>query len=310
MGQQIVAANSMMTWKKGFSGAMLAAGLGALAALGGCDSGFGQKVYEQRAMVVSHIAGSALSIENTNGWIDAIQTDRDDVSIEVELYGKDIERLHLASVHADRNGDDSLRVWVEWPGGKRKGNEGASISIQVPDANNIHARTSNGHITIVGLSGNADLNSSNGAIKVMQHDGSVIANTSNGRLAAEHISGEIEMHTSNGRVTITDAFGPILAETSNGKVYVSTMHGNEGPIRIRTSNGSVNLELGEGFQGVLKCNTSNGKVHVEGIGNARLIETTKKRVELQIGDSTDISAIRTSNGTVHVRQRLADISDG
>ena len=289
--------------------AATALAIGAIGMLGGCDSTFGQKVHEQRSMLVPHIAGSALSIESANGWIDAIQTDREDVSIEVDLHGKDAERLYNASVRADRMGDDTLRVWIEWPGGVRKHGEGATISIQIPEAIDVHARTSNGHITIVGLSGYADLQSSNGMIKVDRHDGSVYAQTSNGRLQAERVAGEIEMYTSNGRVIVTDAFGPVRVETSNGRVYASTLDGNPGPIRIRTSNGSVNLDLGDGFEGYLKCDTSNGKVQVSDIQGARLIQSSGKRIEIQFGDSPEISAIRTSNGSVRVQSRHAEISE-
>lgn len=273
-------------------------------ALSGCgSSSWGSQHRETRTMIVPHIAGSALSIENANGAIEALARNRADVSIEVTLYGKDLERLQFANVHANRAGDNTLRVWVEWPGGKRQSNEGSAISVNIPDANNVHARSSNGRIVIEGLGGHAELKTSNGSIVVDTHDGSIHGVTSNGSVQAEHISGNIELFTSNGRITITDAFGPILAESSNANAYVSTTPGNAGPVRIRTSNGNVNLDLGEGFEGVLKCDTSNGKVQVSNLSGARLIESSSRSVELNIGNSNEISAVRTSNGSVRVQGR-------
>lgn len=289
--------------------AMFVAGIGTTLAMSGCDS-YGPKIHQMRSMQVPHLSGSAVSVTSANGWIEAIQVDRGDVGIEVDLYGRNEERLSFVTVHADRMGDDTLRVWIEWPGGKRENGEGATIALELPDADGIEAHSSNGHITIVGLSGHAQLKTSNGSIKIDLHDGSVFADTSNGKLQAERVSGEIEMYSSNGKVIITDAFGPVRAETSNGHVYISTMDGNEGPIRVRSSNGRVDLDLGDGFVGILKCQTSNGKVSVAGLDNAHLIESTKGSIELGFGESDEVSAVRTSNGSVRVQSRHTEPADG
>jgi len=288
---------------------MLIAGIGSTLLLAGCDS-YGPKAHQYRSMQVPHIAGTPVSINNANGWIEAIQTERADIGIEDDLYGRDQERLGFTTIHADRMGDNTLRVWIEWPGGKRENGEGSTISIQLPDATGITAQSSNGHITITGLSGHAELNSSNGPITVDRHDGSIFAETSNGTVKAEHVSGDIEMYSSNGSVIITDAFGPIRAETSNGNIYVSTTDGNTGPIRIRTSNGRIDLDLGDGFEGRIKAQNSNGKITVVGLDNARLIESSRHAVELHIGDSNEVSAARTSNGSVRIRGRHTEPSGG
>lgn len=270
--------------------------------LGGC-AGYNTTHRETRVMQVPHIAGTALHIQNANGTIEALARDREDVSLEVKLYGPDLERLGFANVHADRTGDSTLRVWVEWPGGQRRGGEGAAISVNIPDADGVTARTTNGHIVIEGLAGHADLESSNGAIRADKHDGSVHAVTTNGSLQAEHISGPIEMFSTNGRILVTDAFGPIRAETTNAGVYISTMDGNRGPLRVRTTNGRIDLDLGEGFEGILRCDTSNGKVQVSDLDDARLVESSSRSVELRIGDSDEVSAARTTNGSIRVRGR-------
>ncbi len=289
--------------------AILIAGIGL--GISGCTSSlaFGPRTHHTYSTILPHIAGSPISISTANGSIEVIGVDRSDVSIIVDLYGYDPQRLELATVHTDRLNDSTLSIEVHWPGGRRQNNEGASISVELPNANGIEAHSSNGNITIAGLSGHADLRSSNGSVKVDRHDGSIYANTSNGKIQAERVSGEIEMYSSNGGILITDAFGPIRAETSNSNAYVATMDGNEGPIRIRTSNGRVDLDLGDGFVGILKCQTSNGKVQVTGLDDARLIKVDKHRVELRLGESDEISAIKTSNGSIRVRGRHTEPMD-
>lgn len=289
-----------LTRRTVLSGSLLAASL----VLGGCGgSSWGEPYRETRTMIVPHIAGTALNIESANGSVEALSTDREDVSIEVVLRSPDLERLQFAQVNARREHGNTLHIWVDWPEGKRHPNEGASVSINIPDARGVTARTNNGSITIAGLGGDTDLETSNGTITVDTIDGNVYAKTSNGNLLAEKVSGDIEMYSTNGRINISDAFGSIRAETSNGGAVISTMPGNDGPIRVRTSNGPITLTLGQGLEGVLKCETSNGRVSVSGLPEARLIESSNQRVEIRLGDSEEISALRTSNGSVRVQSR-------
>ena len=282
---------------------VLSSGLLATLPLAACSSTWAKNYREVRTLQIPHIAGTALGVENANGAVEVLSRDREDISIEVTLYGPDLERLHFANVNAIRQGDESLRVWVDWPGGKREKNEGAAISINTPGAENVHIRTTNGRVITQGLGGRADIQTTNGSIRVDTHDGEVHTSSTNGNFDAEHVSGEIEAFTSNGRINIIDAFGPIRAESTNGSAFISTTHGNSGPIRVRTTNGNVTLDLGEGFEGVLKCDTSNGKIQVINLESSRLIESSSRRVELKIGQSSEVSAVRTSNGSVRVRGR-------
>ena len=277
-------------------------GVVAMTAMAGC-SALGPRVHEQRTMTVAHAAGTSLSIVTANGSVLAERQHRSDVLVEVDLFGPDAERLSFANVHAERVGDGSLRVWVDWPGGKRENNEGANIDVLLPDAVGVDIRTSNGTVTLLGLAGLAKINTSNGNIIVRDHSGAVHADTSNGDLRLEGVDGDIVAGSSNGSITITDAFGVVEADTSNGNAYVSTAHGNPGPVRISTSNGRVQLELGDGFAGILRVKTSNGKIAASGFDNARLIDSGKNTLKIQIGTDETVSAIRTSNGSVRISPR-------
>ncbi|MCR9076986.1 MAG: hypothetical protein NXI07_13185, partial [bacterium] len=104
----------------------------AMLSLSGCGySDWSETHRETRALRMTHVAGSAISIASENGKVEALSTDREDVSIEVSLHSPDLERLQLARVVAHRDSNDTLHVRVDWPEGKRKHNEGASISINL-----------------------------------------------------------------------------------------------------------------------------------------------------------------------------------
>ncbi len=283
----------------------LTGAMGAMTLLAGCST-LGSLHHETRTMNVAHAAGSALSVVTANGAAHTERTMREDVFVEFDLFGPDEERLSFVNVHADRQGDGSLRVWVDWPGGQRKGNEGANIRIQIPDAIGVDVRTSNGAITLSGLAGHAKLHTSNGGVVVRDHSGSVDAESSNGSLRLERVDGDIIGDTSNGAIVVVDAFGKVELDTSNGRVFVSTAHTNPGPVRVSTSNGSVELQLGDGFEGVLRLTSSNARISAKGFENARLIESSKHALEMKIGSDETISAVRTSNGSVRVSPRGDD----
>lgn len=285
--------------------AALALSAAALLSLAGCDT-FGPMVYDFRVLKVDHVPNAALDIVTANGSIRAFQEDRQDVAIEVELYGHDAERLDFATVHANRMGDNALRIWIDWPGGKRRDGEGAKIEVFLPDAQGITAKTSNGSVTIAGLTGKAFIATSNGSVFLDKHQGPIEANTSNGAIRVDDSQGDIHFNTSNGRILISNADGEVRGDTSNGNVYISTLDGTAGPIRVRTTNGRVELDLGAGFEGILRVNTSNGRIKTDGLPNANLIESTNHSLELQIGDSAEISAVRTSNGSVRIHGRSKD----
>ncbi len=270
--------------------------------LAGCDT-LSPRIYDFRVMKVAHVHNSPLDIVTANGSIKAHQESRDDVAVEVELYGHDQERLDFATVHADRMGDNTLRVWIDWPGGKRRDGEGAKIEIYTPDAVGVRAKTSNGAVSVMGLQGEARINTSNGSVHIDKHKGPMIMDTSNGAIRVENSIGNIKFDTSNGRIIVNNATGEVQGDTSNGNVYVSTADGAQGPIRVRTSNGRVELDLGHGFEGALSIKTSNGRIKTDGLVNANLVESSDDSLKLQMGQSTEISAVETSNGSVRVHGR-------
>lgn len=281
------------------------AALTAVTTMSGCES-LSPRVYDYRVMKVAHIPNTSLDLVTANGSIKAMHEDRADVAVEVELYGYDSERLDFATVHADRMGDRSLRVWVDWPGGKRQKGEGAKIEIYLPGANGVQAKTTNGAVTIGGLGGEARVQTSNGAVQVSNHLGNMDLSTSNGSIRVDDSNGDIQFNTSNGRILISNATGVVEGDTSNGNLYVSTADDASGPIRIRTSNGRVELDLGYGYEGILRISTSNGKIKTDGLHDARLIQSSNNALELQMGESDEISAVRTSNGSVRVHGRTQD----
>ncbi len=275
--------------------AMLLGTAGTIVASGcvsGCEAGSwsGLSVVKAtRTLTTTSEANMALSVEASNGSVEVTAAAVTEVKITAEVRALTQERLDAAVVKAERvNGE--LKIWAEWPDG-RKSNEGVAFAIQVPEAALAKTRvnSSNGSLTLTGLSGTLSASSSNGAIKIKDQAGAVTA------------------RTSNGSVTVEGASGPLTISTSNGSVRAkvsspSTAAGDpaERVIDISTSNGSVTLGLPADFAGELALDTSNGRItaptRAEGADKG---SKTSKR--LRFGNATSpVSKVRTSNGSITI----------
>jgi hypothetical protein len=238
---------------------------------------------QEASVTVDHVSGSALAVVNANGAVTAERYDRPEVRIEARLRSDVADRLSGARLMAERVGDGALRIWVEWPGGQRRPNEGADLRIYLPDAAGVNIRSSNGALRLSGFSGTAELTTSNGSVTVTGHDGPVGCETSNGSVRLDGIA------------------GPVGLTTSNGSIAVALTDDNTGPVSARSSNGAITLAVGPAFSGVLRASTSNGSVTVEGVAGAEPLTVGGGRAEIRIGGSDAPSLLETSNGPVRVR---------
>ena len=256
---------------------------------------------ETRTSVVEHVVDSAIDVESVNGAITVTESDRADVQVIAHIKAQTEERLRATSVIVARDELNNLNVRVEWPD-ERKGNEGCSFQMEVPNAYNVTLRSSNGKITLTGLEGTARLKTNNGAVRVNGFDGDVEVDTSNGSVKVHDVEGIVDADTSNGSIEIINAKQDVIADTSNGSVKVKLADvDSAGPLKIDSSNGSVHLELNSAFAGKLSCRTSNAKIRLDGIGG-EIIEDGKKSKTIQFGESIAESRVKTSNGSITVKQ--------
>ncbi len=266
------------------SGLVLASLGVALASIvsGGCVYRSSADYVVTRAAQTAHTAGSAVSVSTGNGAITIRRENRSDVEITAEVRAQTQERAEQVIIVADRKDDGTLDVSVQWPDARR-GSEGCTFTIALPEASGVKARTSNGAVTIEGLSGFADLQTSNGRITVKDHAGPVDADSSNGAIELVDVAGKIDAKTSNGRVTI------VMAAS------------NPGPVNVRTSNGSIDLTASAEMGGVLKMETSNGSIAADIPGATASI--SKKKGEVKLPREGAESMLKTSNGRITVKTR-------
>lgn len=261
--------------------AALSAGLLALPA-SGCMV-MDPPVEETRTSTLAHVAGSPLSVESVNGSISvATAPDLKEITVVAKLKARTKERLEATKVLAERKSDNSLSIYVSWPGNAHEGNEGCSFEIRLPDVKGVTLQSSNGSVTLSGSSGAANIKTSNGSVTISRHDG------------------EVKVKTSNGSITGSGVNGPASLDTSNGSVTLNLAPSFSGPVEIDTSNGAVTLGVGSGFAGELSVKTSNGAVSLPSGPGVKVASKSKGSAKLSFGEGGKHSTITTSNASVTV----------
>jgi DUF4097 and DUF4098 domain-containing protein YvlB len=247
----------------------------------------------------AHAATSPVQAEVSNGSIEIARGANAEVVITADIKATTQERLDNTRVVVTRTDDQTLDIRVDWAEGVRKGSEGCSLVITMPDASTVNLKTSNGRLTVQGVGSDLTLRTSNGRITAGDIPGRVDAHTSNGRVVLSEIGGAIDIDTSNGAVELAGVMGPVRANTSNGSVSIRLASDGVGPIRVSTSNGAATLAVGDAFAGELRLKTSNGKVRVNGPVSTESMDLDKRSGTLVFAGSGS-STITTSNGSITV----------
>lgn len=273
-----------------FGGVLFFMALGISACVGGCvvsSSGvamgfMGDRVKHSVTGEIEHVAGKPLRVETSNGEIEVVKAPGTQVKVSAQLSGKDKARLEATTLKLSRDSGGELTVSVNWPDGKRKYDEGASLRIEIPDAVGLHLSTGNGAIRASGFSGTLVADTSNGAIDVSDHDGPVSADTS------------------NGAITLTNV-GNAEADTSNGEINVTLRDDATGPVKLDSSNGALMLKVGKAFKGPITADTSNGSVSAT-CQRATKVQVKKSSGRVEFGEG-DPSVMDTSNGSIEISER-------
>ncbi len=261
-------------------------------------------VEETRQVNVAHSAGMPLAVTTANGAVHVTAASPgQEVSVKAALRAETAERLAATKVVAERKADGTLSIGIDWPADGRRGSEGCSFDISIPDAKGVTINTSNGPVSVNGLTGDAVLRSSNASITAGHQAGNVDAHTSNAGIIVSGPGGDITAVTRNGHIEIVDAPGAVSADTSNGKVDVRMTDAAPGPVRIVTSNGSVRIEVGAGFKGQLTAKTSNGRVRVSPSTAVRNPAHGETASVVTLGEGGQESTAKTSNAGIDITVR-------
>ncbi len=126
----------------------------------------------------------------------------------------------------------------------------------------------------------------------------VIVESSNGEITVTGLSGALTASASNGRITGTDLRGSARATTTNGVVTL-TMAAVTGDITAETTNGQVTLTIPRATNATLSARVTNGAISHENL-DLQVTETSRRRLDGRLGTGGPSIRVETTNGAIRI----------
>lgn len=263
---------------------------------------------------------------NVEGW------DKDIVSIDVELGGRDWEDINL-----DFNQSSSgVNLSSDYEGSHHNRNAKVDVTIKVPKKfdlkfgtmgggvtlNNIEGEmkgtTMGGALNLTNLKGNLSLKTMGGPISLTDSDVDGKVSTMGGKVNLENVTGNVDGSSMGGNVTIKNL--KRRDGSSTGKeTHISTMGGaidlNTAPYGadVHTMGGDITINSADKF---VKAKTMGGKIFIKAVngsvkattmgGNIDVTETgtgDNKDIELK-SMSGDITLVVPADFSIDVEARI------
>lgn len=200
-----------------------------------------ERVCELRRTMLP-LSGGQISVAGTDGSIDMIGEDRNDIALEVRVTAyasSKSEAEHIErQVKIITNGtirDEGPRA-SEW---FSRSGYSANYRLRVPR-----------HLS-------AELHTENGSINIKHVEGVLHAETTNGSLTLKDLAGDVHARTVNGGVTVNltgDGWhgAGLSARSTNGGVSVTAPDHYSARLVAQTVNGSISVDFPVTVQGTLK----------------------------------------------------------
>lgn len=265
-----------------------------------------ESAHAEERILLDPPEGRHMSIHNANGRTRVYGEDRDDIEISVEKHARAestaaadalLEEIEVLSEELTGGG---LEVEVVAPSRwKRHGS--ANLEVRVPRDVEVSVVAANGRVCMEGLRSAVHARSSNGAVTISDVVGDVEVYTSNAKVKCSCTCGRLKARSSNSKIQLDDHSGSVDASTSNGVIHaVLSDIGPEG-ILLATSNGRIMLELPDGVDGDIDVRVDNGLIR-----NSLPVEQAPSdertgRLRGRLGKGGCPIRLRTSNGTVSLR---------
>ncbi len=282
-------------------GGLLVAGCAGIAGPGGEVT-----ARESRDLVLAGFTGNLVRVEVFNGELSVRPGSDGRVAATVTVTGvgatrpdAEADRANVVTTLAETGNSVVLRA-VYKPDPTNPRNRGASASLTVPAGSALELATSNGKVSVTGISGAIRIRTSNGETTVDGATAGVDVETSNGAINVTGSQGPLALTSSNGGIRIDATSAAVKAATSNGEIaFTGSLAA--GQHSFETSNAAISLQLGADASFGLDLETSNAKIRV-GYPVTTTGTAEETRLAGRVGDApmASISA-RTSNAAITIQ---------
>lgn len=222
----------------------------------------------------------SVAVKTTNGKIELTSWDKNSVEIFAEikvkassrseaerildkveiLIDQSSDRLSIEPDYPKRNSGDGFWDWVF----RSESKPVVNFTIKVPKQTDLNLKSTNGHLSVDDIEGEAVLKTTNGGIEAEYLKGSVAANTTNGSisisLAQFSRDDRLDFNTTNGSIKLylpSEVKADVRASTVNGSIRTDFPLTIQGKISRKRLNGAIN-----GGGGTIELSTVNGSVSI------------------------------------------------
>ncbi|MGR6321438.1 DUF4097 family beta strand repeat-containing protein [Micromonospora soli] len=154
----------------------------------------------------------------------------------------------------------------------------------------LRLHTGIGHVTVDGITGNAEISTGSGKIRIGEVEGTVVVKNSNGDTTIDAATGDVRVRNANGAIAVERAGAGVDAKTSNGGIRLGEVV--RGSTVLGTAMGDLDIGIAEGTAAWLDMNTGFGHVR-------NLLENTTRPDE---ADQTVEVRGRTSYGDITIHR--------
>ena len=129
-----------------------------------------------------------------------------------------------------------------------------NFRIHVPKETLSDLKTSDGNISLVGLTGDQQCKTSDGNIRIANVQGNITGRTSDGDISVNEVKGSVGISTSDGNVELNNIVGDVTSSTSDGNIMLTNVEGNTS---AKTSDGHITFKE---LSGSLTGSTTDGNI--------------------------------------------------
>ena len=142
----------------------------------------------------------------------------------------------------------------------------------------LRLHTGIGHVTVDGVTGNADISTGSGKIQIGEVEGAAVVKNSNGDTTIDAVTGDVRVRNANGAIDVERAGAGVDAKTSNGRIRLGEVV--RGSVVLGTAAGDLDIGIAQGTAAWLEVNTGFG--HVRNLmDNASRPEEADETVEVR-----------------------------
>ena len=240
-------------------------------------------------------------VNNANGRTRIVGEDREDIEVcATKVARAECEDAARSLAENMRllvgSSGDALELEIDVP--RRWNRRGhVHLTIRVPRGTSAEVVASNGKIAIERLDGAVRARSSNGSVDIVGVTGDIDVNASNAKVMCSCTCGRLVARSSNGKIQVEEHRGSLDASTSNGLIRASLDEVGRDGVQLATSNGRVVLQLPEDVNADVDIRVDNGVIR----NDRPLCKASSERagrLRGRIGAGGAPIRVRTSNGSV------------